>query len=478
MAIIPNIVEPNTWDRVISDPAVRRAATRESHLLFFYIYFAHYVKFESAPFHKTLFAITEDESIPMAVIEAFRNSAKTTIMGMSYPIWAILGRQQCKYVLLLAQTQQQARQYLANIKAELESNQLLRSDLGPFEEPADEWRAQSIVLPKYDARITVASIDQPIRGTRHGAHRPQLIICDDLEDQASVRSLDMRNKLYDWLTGEIMPLGSDNARTIIIGTRLHDNSLLMRIRKNIISKKMRGIARSFPLLDTNGCIAWPGRFPNDEAIEKEKMKIGDERAWQREYLLKIVGDVDQVVDPEWIHYYDELPLTKDNYEFTVTGIDPAFTEGTRSDFTAMVSAEVYRIDGQRYFYILPNPVNERLKTPDMLERIKMICANAYNGLGVACVEDVAGQKMIVHQLEGYVEKVISFNPGGSDKRTRIAMTSDRIKSAYILFPRHGAEQLIGQIVNYGVESHDDLMDAFTTMILGTNKYFIPFVGFV
>ena len=149
MAIIPNIVEPNTWDRVISDPAVRRAATRESHLLFFYIYFAHYVKFESAPFHKTLFAITEDESIPMAVIEAFRNSAKTTIMGMSYPIWAILGRQQCKYVLLLAQTQQQARQYLANIKAELESNQLLRSDLGPFEQPAYAGPRPSLLIPLY-----------------------------------------------------------------------------------------------------------------------------------------------------------------------------------------------------------------------------------------------------------------------------------------------------------------------------------------
>ena len=474
----PNIISPDSWDKIISNAAVRREVTRQSHLLFFHIYFAHYVKFESAPFHKTLFAITEDESIPMAVIEAFRSSAKTTIMGMSYPIWAILGRQQCKYVLLLAQTQQQARQYLANIKAELEANELLRADLGPFEEPDDEWRAQSIVLPKYDARITVASIDQPIRGTRHGAHRPQLIICDDLEDQASVRSRDMRNKLYDWLTGEIMPLGSDNARTIIIGTRLHQDSLLMRVRKNIIAGKQRGIARSFPLLDANECVAWPGRFPNWEAVEKEKMKIGDERAWRREYLLEIVGDVDQVVMPDWIQYYDELPPIKDAYEFTATGVDPAFSEETRADYTAMVSAEAYWVDGVRYFYVLPNPVNERLQSPDILQRIKIIYGNAYRGLAVICIEDVAGQKMIVQHIERAGMSALSFNPGRSDKRTRLAMTAARIKSGQILFPRYGAEQLIEQIVNYGVESHDDLMDAFTTMVLGTNEFSIPFVGFV
>src|SRR3989344_400559 len=66
----PNIISPDSWYKIISNAAVRREVTRQSHLLFFHIYFAHYVKFESAPFHKTLFAITEDESIPMAVIEA------------------------------------------------------------------------------------------------------------------------------------------------------------------------------------------------------------------------------------------------------------------------------------------------------------------------------------------------------------------------------------------------------------------------
>ncbi len=34
-----------------------------------------------------------------------------------------------------------------------------------------------------------------------------------------------------------------------------------------------------------------------------------------------------------------------------------------------------------------------------------------------------------------------------------------------MFPSQGAEQLINQIVNFGVEKHDDLADALSILIL-------------
>jgi hypothetical protein len=40
-----------------------------------------------------------------------------------------------------------------------------------------------------------------------------------------------------------------------------------------------------------------------------------------------------------------------------------------------------------------------------------------------------------------------------------------IKSGKVLFPRTGCEQLIDQIVHFGVEKHDDLADAFANLIL-------------
>ena len=80
------------------------------------------------------------------------------------------------------------RQHLENLKDEIERNELLRKDLGPFEEREDEWNSSSIVLPLLGARITAASTETSVRGIRHGPHRPQLIICDDIEDLQSVKT--------------------------------------------------------------------------------------------------------------------------------------------------------------------------------------------------------------------------------------------------------------------------------------------------
>jgi phage terminase large subunit-like protein len=41
-----------------------------------------------------------------------------------------------------------------------------------------------------------------------------------------------------------------------------------------------------------------------------------------------------------------------------------------------------------------------------------------------------------------------------------------IKNGSVLFPRSGCEQLLAQLFGFGVESHDDLVDAVVYLILG------------
>lgn len=53
---------------------------------------------------------------------------------------------------------------------------------------------------------------------------------------------------------------------------------------------------------------------------------------------------------------------------------------------------------------------------------------------------------------------------GSDKRQRLIVTSHLLKSGKILFPKKGCEELIGQLVGFGYETHDDLADAFAILI--------------
>jgi len=444
------------------DIKVRRAIVQQSHYWFFNFYFHHYVTYKTAPFQREIFAYTENTDIQNLFLVAFRGSGKSTILTMSYPIWAILGKQQKKFVLILCQTRSQAKQHMMNLKRELEGNILLQNDLGPFQEENDEWGSASLVFSRLNARITAASTEQSIRGLRHNQHRPDLIIGDDVEDIASTKTHEGRQKTYQWLTGEVIPAGDLHTRLIIVGNLLHEDSLLMHLKRDIEEGQTNGIFKQYPLLDVENYIAWPGKYPNMTDVEAEKKKLGNEIAWQREFLLHIVPNEEQVIHPEWIHYYDTLPQNSDSFHEVAVGVDLAISQKDTADCTAMVSALILGSEKTFRVYILPNPVNGRLTFPQTIERLKTVVKTnekMYSTVTVL-VEDVGYQKAVIDQLnhDDFDAEGVKVS---SDKRSRLMSVSNLIQSGKILFPRQGAEELIRQLVGFGVERHDDLVDAFT-----------------
>jgi len=142
---------------------------------------------------------------------------------------------------------------MMNIRNELEDNDLLKRDLGPFQEESDEWGSHSLVFSKHGARITVASTDQSIRGLRHNEYRPDLIICDDVEDVQSTKTREGREKTYHWLRGEVLPAGDRTSRLIIVGNLLHEDSLLMRIKEEVNQSRTSGVFKQYPLRSENIC---------------------------------------------------------------------------------------------------------------------------------------------------------------------------------------------------------------------------------
>lgn len=462
------------FEALSKDRDARRAATRQSHFLFFHFYFAHYVKYETAPFHRELFQLSEREDIKNLFIVAFRGSAKSTIFTTSYPVWAILGEQQKKFVLILCQTQAQAKQHMMNLRRELESNALLKSDLGPFQEENNEWGSSSLVFSRLGARITAVSTEQSVRGLRHNQYRPDLIIGDDLEDIASTKTREGRDKTYQWLTGEVIPAGDRDTRLIIIGNLLHEDSLLMRLKEDVDNERINGLFKSYPLLDGKGVIAWPGKYPTMIDIENEKSKAANEYAWQREYLLNIVPSDDQAIHPDWIQYYDNIPVPVVVFENFMShtevrlGMDLAISKSNAADYTAIVPAHFYEEKKGYTIYILPKIINRRMTFPETIDLCKTL-DKTYSEEGgkhpMFVIEDVAYQRALPQQLveEGF-RNVVTTKPGSQDKRTRLILTANLIKSGKVLFPRQGAEQLIQQIVHFGVEKHDDLADAFVNVV--------------
>ncbi|MEK9159308.1 MAG: phage terminase large subunit [Patescibacteria group bacterium] len=450
---------------IIKSSAARRKLAYESHYFFFHIYFGHYIGYDTADFQKEMFALTESDSVRNTVIVAFRGSGKSTIMNMSLPIWSILGKRQCKYVVIVGFTQEQAKRHLKNIKQELENNTLLMRDLGPFKEIEDEWNSYTLEIPNFGARITAVSIDQSIRGTRHGAHRPDLIICDDVEDINSVKTLEGRDKVDDAITSEIIPAGTPDTRLVVIGNLLHEDSFIMRLKGRIQRKEFNGEFRAYPLLDDKENCLWPAKFPSEESILNEKKRIGKESSWQREYMLNIVTNTDRIIFPKWIHYYTQLPeKDKKNREFkfrkVLTGIDLAISQNQKADCTAMVSAQVHGYGEKMAIYILPNPINSRLTFEETINTAKNI-HDAHEAKLI--VEDVAYQKAAIETLKNRGCIVEGVTPRG-DKSARLMLVSHLFERGQILFPEQGCEKLIQQLLNFGLERHDDLVDALTMLI--------------
>ncbi len=262
----------NLFDYIKKDKATRIALTRENHEVFFSVYFSRYLKYKTAMFQKVIFALTEDQSIPLVVLCAFRNSGKSVINTLSYPIWGILGVQSKKFILIVSQVKEQAALHFKNLKNELATNDLLKEDLGPFRDESDEWNAQTIFIKNYKARIIVASKEQAIRGIKHGAYRPDLVVVDDPDDLSSVKTQEGRDATYDWFTSEILPLGDKNTKVVITGNILHSDCLLMRLKNEIAEGIRSGVYKEYPIVTDNGTVMWPGKFPNLEAVEKEKKK--------------------------------------------------------------------------------------------------------------------------------------------------------------------------------------------------------------
>ena len=68
---------------------------------------------------------------------------------------------------------------------------------------------------------------------RHGQYRPDVIIVDDVEDVQSAKQKDARDRLWQFINGELIPTGITDVKVIFIGNLVHEDSLMMRLKKAI-----------------------------------------------------------------------------------------------------------------------------------------------------------------------------------------------------------------------------------------------------
>ncbi len=295
-------ITPEFLEKIRSNERIRRKLAYENPIWFSLSYLNHHFEYPFAPFHLEMYHLIQQTDCDLVAVMAFRESGKSTIMNTVNILWSILGKPGKKLAVIVSKTQEQAKNHFANIKAELENNELLKKDFGPFIEDKDDFKKLSLELIYHGSKIISVDRSQSVRGMKYGQFRPDLIVCDDLEDISSIFDQKESDEFYERFQREIIPLGGLGARIIVLGNLLSENSLIMKIKNEIDKNKIKGIFRIYPLLDDNGKILWPQKFPDFETLKKLLSKLS-KNTWDQEYLLNNSG---------WEGYHKEVELFYDD----------------------------------------------------------------------------------------------------------------------------------------------------------------------
>lgn len=91
-----------------------------------------------------------------------------------------------------------------------------------------------MIVTRNGRKVEAFGSAKKIRGRRHGAHRPDLAIMDDIENDENVNTPAQRDKLQSFVTKSVLSLGppDDSMDAILVGTVLHYDSVLSRFLKN------------------------------------------------------------------------------------------------------------------------------------------------------------------------------------------------------------------------------------------------------
>lgn len=458
----PDSLSKEELSAILGDRNLRIELARSSPYWFFHLYFPDYIQCKTAPFQKQMFRDLANEKIRQLVIVSYRGSAKSTIATMAYVLWAIIGIQEKKFVVIASQTQGQALQHLRNIRTEIESNELFRKDFGSLEDESTEWGTSGLSIPKFKAKIVTTSRTQAMRGIRNGAHRPDLFICDDIEDSESVKTAESRRDTDNWFHSEVKGIGNLSTKYVIVGNLLHEDSLVMRLKESILGGQPFSKYSEYPIV-LNGKPTWPGMYPSLKVVEERRVGI-KHTVWMREFMLRIVPEEDQIITRAIIQRYMYVPeKLRGQPEHHYVGVDLAVSERNTADYTAIVSFIVRDIGTDRMrIYVLPHPINKRLDFNRIIDGLIEIRDEKPDTIFV--IETIAAQDYVAQHLKSRGLKVNGVKPN-VDKRSRLNIVADLIKRGIVRFPEKDCELLVSQLTGYGVEKHDDLMDAFTIALI-------------
>lgn len=303
----------------------------------------------------------------LLALAAPRGFAKSTLCSFLLPLWSLCQNRK-HFLVLISNTQAQAKKFLQMLRYEFETNDALRRAYPALTPHKDKWSDEEIEL-KRDGRlahkVVAIGAGAQLRGLRFLQYRPDLLILDDLENEELVDSELRRDDLKAWLDRTVLHVNAQ-AEVVVIGTVLHEMSLLNRLVRQHLDEDKRAYGhwtrRVFQALEHDAS-TWDA-YQSTEALVR--LREQDPEAFTQEKQNEPVGLGYKSFDkPEFwgaTRWRSDWPA---ELRIAIT-CDPACTDREYSDETAIVvagwdsQARLWVLDLEHSKYTEPDAIIERL----------------------------------------------------------------------------------------------------------------------
>lgn len=430
---------------------------------------------------------------PQVAIAAPRRHAKTTAITHTCTLAAVLFRER-SYVLVVSDTVTQAIQFIGDIKNELLNNEPLRQLFKIKAFPKDS--EDDFIVQMEDGhqfRIAAKGAEQKLRGLKWDNRRPDLIICDDLENDEIVLNKERREKFKRWFYASLLPCRSYRGIVRYVGTILHNDALLENLMPKRGSKwyqeddlKSWTTEKRAPWLSVKyrahnpdfTSLLWPSLY--DKAyfvnLRNDYISQGIPDVYSQEYLnypldesLSYFRRADFVDLTDQDREMLKKPEWKKRFNIYI-GSDLAVSTDEVADYSAFVVGAM----GEDGMLRVINVIRERMDSQEIVETILSL-HRRYDPIAISMekgqIEKSIGPFLHERMLdEQCFPQILKIAPS-TDKKARAKSIQGRMRMGGVRFDKQADwfYDLEDEAVLFGRGKHDDQVDALAYLGLILNQ---------
>lgn len=424
--------------------------------------------------HPWLFArCREVQANPDGYLDLWaRNHYKSTIITFALTIQDVLNDPEIT-IGIFAHTKAIAKDFLRQIKRELELNQTLK-DLFPdvlYQNPEREavkWSEDVGLIVKRKGNPKECTIEGHglIDGMPTGKHF-RLRVYDDVVTPTAVSTPEQMRKTIDALDLSDN-LGMEGGKRRMIGTRYKLGDAYEEYIKRGVAMPRVYAATDTGRVDGNPVFLSPDEW--DERVQNQSPAI-----LAAQMLQNPLAEDSVIFQPDWFNLWPgekELPA----FDAVFLSLDGAISEKTTADYSCLLALGLFKATegSPKYSVMVLDCFMERVAYPALRDE----CIRQYQSkfgkkdknVDGIIIEDKASGSQLIPDLRKAGLSVYPYQPGGLDKIARANLASPLVRDGYVWIPESRQPKRKGLPMNWLSEiyeqwcyfpnvKHDDGVDA-------------------